>query len=89
MTKQKDTSRGKNPKLESTKVKSAPAPIRARCTNDKVDGIRQKALKSGASKVTTMLVGPNQSETAAEFTKKADAKKFSEWLQSSRNIELV
>ena len=89
MAKQKDKSKGKNPKLKLVNAKSALDPIRVRSTHEQADVIRQKALKDGAASVTTMAVGPNQAETIAVFAKRAAASVFSKWLQSSRNVELV
>lgn len=90
MAKQKNNGKGETPKPKQVKGRKTLNPIRVRSEEGQTVAIRQKALMAGAASVTTTAVGPNQMETIVLFSKKTKASNdFSNWLQSSRNVELV
>ena len=69
-------------------AKHNPIMVRTRSVENVSGTVRERALKLGATRVASCVVGPDTVECSAEFRRSADASNFKSWL-AKRNVEIV
>lgn len=62
--------------------------IRVRCEDSKVEEIRRRALKLGATSISSRVVVQNQVESVAVFKKAAAARDFKNWVISKCKVDI-